>query len=211
MSLSNILVPNNYNLYSNSQTLNSVSTQPISGNNTLWINSSNNHLYRDGVDLESGLPPITQTYIFSTPLMLGTYNGLQSIGFDSDGITYMAISASGGSQTGTFICNPLAGPLPVGFKIKSITLIYRVVNTDLTSIVPSFTFAKFNNNAAKTLINIPFTGTLPLEANSTQYIATLTITNPITLTQNDLLHVSLDFSGDLPIIWLYGISTDFSI
>jgi len=56
MSISNLLVPNNFNLYENSLIINSNSSQPVPGNNTIWINSLNNHLYRDGVDLEGFVP-----------------------------------------------------------------------------------------------------------------------------------------------------------
>jgi|WetSurMetagenome_2_1015567.scaffolds.fasta_scaffold00833_4 hypothetical protein len=46
MSISDLLVSNHFNTYTNSETLNSNATQPIPGNNTLWVNSSNaNKLY----------------------------------------------------------------------------------------------------------------------------------------------------------------------
>lgn len=80
MSLSNILVPNQYDLYSNSLTMNLLQSQPVVGNNTLWLNSSNNHLYRDGVDLE-GLSPTFSTFVpVFTPQELtpNTYTNIAS-------------------------------------------------------------------------------------------------------------------------------------
>jgi hypothetical protein len=59
MSISNILIPNHYNLYENSLILNANSSLPPNSfpNQTLWINSATNHLWRDSKDLEANPSP----------------------------------------------------------------------------------------------------------------------------------------------------------
>lgn len=53
MALSNILVSNVNNIYSNSLTMNPVPTKPVAGDNTLWINSADNDLYFGNTDISN--------------------------------------------------------------------------------------------------------------------------------------------------------------
>lgn len=53
MSASNLLYPNDYNIYSNSLTLQSSENQPVLGPFTIWVNQNNGHLYFGDQDLEA--------------------------------------------------------------------------------------------------------------------------------------------------------------
>ena len=56
MSISSLLSPNNYNINSNSNTLNNKSTNPTGNTNTIWSNNAFNppHLMFGSADLNSG-------------------------------------------------------------------------------------------------------------------------------------------------------------
>lgn len=59
MSISDLLIPNHFNVYSNSLSMNTNSVIPPSSlpNNVLWIQSPTGHLWRDSKDLEANPSP----------------------------------------------------------------------------------------------------------------------------------------------------------
>lgn len=75
MSISNLLSENHYNVYENSSVLNSNSIIPVTTlpNNTLWINSSNGHLWRDSVDIEKGHVQVDETFSAKPALQSNMY------------------------------------------------------------------------------------------------------------------------------------------
>lgn len=213
MSLSNILVPNLYNLYSNSQTFNLNSAQPIAGNNTLWINSANNHLYRDGVDLENFAPVVT-TATYWIPPSGWDIPQSSSIGIDYDlHVPYITIDLTASK---VISCMPNQSHIPTGLKLSSFDLVYSIddgIDPNTSSI--QLEYVTFISGNTQTQSPIPITGTLQSTPSPgvTQYVSTFTITNPITLGNDQTLLLSLELFGTNPgasFFYIYGAFMTFT-
>lgn len=195
MALNNILDANMNNIYSNSLTMNLAQTQPIAGNNTLWLNASNNHLYRDGVDLETSQTPATlSTFITATSWDVRTGNGVTSNDGDAAEDPYLKILFNTpGSIYVAF--NPVQGNMAPNLKLARIDFVYRVVSGPSFNPTVYVFRVQYTNNSINTSTAIPFTGTFNTPPSPSTYISSILITTPVVLAENQKLNVVVDISG----------------
>lgn len=215
MALNNILVPNMNNIYSNSLTMNLAQTQPVAGNNTLWLNSANNHLYRDGVDLERNNPILASYFIPPTGWAIPTSPAPGTGIFYDLTVPYVQIDLAAPGANERISCSPSQSSIPSYLKLSSFRLVYSIdsgIDPLLSSI--GLEYVSFVDQQTQTQTPIPFTGTLQTTPGplNTEYITTFTVTNPVTLTQNQILILTLNLFGvDLnSYFFIYGVFLDFT-
>lgn len=215
MALSNILEPNNYNIYANSQTLNSVASQPVAGNNTLWINSSNGHIYRDGVDLEANSPPTTAQYFISGSCLAPSDEGNNSVQYDANNDAYFDIVLTNpGVSISSF--NPVIGNISSNLVLSKIDFVYIVANDSGggTTIECELSVIQYTNGSTNTSTPVPMTGTFSTAASANTYIIPFTIDNPVVLGANQKLNAAITVTnegGGTTNINFYGMFCYFTV
>lgn len=214
MSLNEILLPNVYNIYSNSLTMNTNSVQPVAGSNTLWINSLNGHVYRDGVDLEDNGPPlVTESQLFMPitqwDLNFATYLPV----FDATNLLrYVQAFTGGAGSTEAYCFYPIMGSPPQNIILTSFEIVY-IVNAGADSADVALSLITYADNAAVTITPVPITGSMELVPDADMRVSTFTITTPLILAQNQALIASLILTSVGPPLdySLYGSFSNFSV
>lgn len=205
MSLANVLIPNVYNTYSNSLTMNSIAAQPIAGNNNLWINSSNNHLYRDGVDLEAIVPgPITrtdQTLFFPAYTQMYADNITSNdwlMAKDANGTLVLQLTSLG--TAANLYLNPITNHSITalhGFKLTKFRVVYCNL-TAMTSATATLNDIHYDDGVANSITNVPITGSFNTAAsasNVTPFVSEFTITTPFYLEDGHTLELLISITS----------------
>lgn len=192
--------------------MNLAATQPVAGNNTLWLNSSNNHLYRDGVDLEGGggQPTSATFFIPPTEWLVPASQVIEALELDSDGVPIFTINNSNPVPGGVATFNPIPNYVPSSLALSSFSVIYRIISNDLVSNDVELSSIQFTNNATNVKTAVPVTGTMELDASANTYITTITVTTPALLSANEIYNVQVIVTGDSQVsVAFYGVVCNF--
>lgn len=203
MSLSNELIPNQYNTYSNSLTMNLNASQPVVGNNTLWIKTSNNHLYRDGVDLEGGAPLVSTDNILYFPAYTAMYaDNIASndwlMAKDSNGVVVLQLTSQG--TPANLYMDPVSrqtiGGIN-GFKLTGLSIVYCNL-TAMTSATVTLNSLQYTNNSVIVETAVPITGSINTAAsatNLTPWVTNFPVTTPFYLVEGQTLDLKISINS----------------
>lgn len=187
MSISNILVPNNYNIYSGNTITGNINCDNINATGSITSNT-----------------PKTDYSIFCDPyeyfLILNGFD--QDINpFFLNNFMYAPTSLNTFNQTFSNVTMEYRTTANKGYELTSVDVIYNISGENLSSAQLLIHVITFTNGITPTIISLPLSGSgaLPtiMQANSTDvYVYNVQILDPSFLSQGQFIDLILQFSDN---------------